>query len=247
MAVNGSKVIRWVSVGLFLLIFCLPIILFGLMYVDWWRMSRHGQYYYEFPYLGMACLYLLAAFVATTAVLYRGLRHGHNLLLSIPVLIFLAAVVFFSKLQPAATGAGDYNYLVTVAFDLDEWSGTHHRYPLDEREVQEALRSTTRMDGYTRSTGLHLQQESHYRLRGVAIPYQVVLLTNSTGPRLTAVDSRPGIVYYAVSPRADEYWLTMTALKDSSPGSADVFRVGRQSYIVHKVFRDGFSRTGDRY
>ncbi len=245
MAVNKSKVVRWVSTSLLLLIFCLPIFLSGLMYIDWWQMSRRGHYYYEFPYLGMACLYFLAALVATSAVLYRGMRQGHNLLLLIPVLMFLVWGVFFSKVQPAANGIGDYNYLNTVAFDLDEWSGRHYRYPLDETEVQEALRSTTRMDEFTRRTGFRLQQESHYRLRGMAISYQVVLLTNSTGPRLTAIDGRPGLIYFAVSPRAEEYWLTMTALKDSSPGSADVFRVGGRSYIIHKVFKDGFSRTED--
>lgn len=200
------------------------------------------MYYFEFPYLRLAALFLAATLIAVGAVLYRGLRNGSPALLIVPVFLFLVGAIFSSKLQPLAWTVNDDHYLSNFAFDIDEWSGGHKRYPSNDAEIQEALRSKTRDDELARGGAFPLPRESHYRLRGLVVPYQVVLVPNAAGPRLIPA-TRPAVVYYSVSPDLHECWLTMTVLAESTPGSLNLFKVGGHPYIIHKALRDGWSRT----
>src|SRR5882724_7056886 len=97
---------------------------------------------------------------------------GENLLV-VPILLFLIGAVAFPELQPLVYKTSDFNYLATVEFDCDEWSAAHHRYPTNDLEMQEALRSTMREDTFSKNGGIRPQQESHYRYQRTLVPYQV--------------------------------------------------------------------------
>jgi len=238
---NGRKKLTWVTISLLLLFFCLPLFMFGASYLNMWIMSKGGDLYsFYYPYLQMASIYFAAALVAVGAMLYR-LRCNFPGLLIVPVVLCLCGAIFFPNLQPH--GINDSNYMTTVTFDCDEWAGAHHRYPANDLEMQEALRSTTRKDDVLRNGGLRWPEESQYRYQGQVLPYQVVVENQKKGPHVTNVHGRPGVVYYAVSPDFKEYWLTMSVLSSSTPGFANLLTENGQPYVMHRRLQDGWSRT----
>jgi hypothetical protein len=63
-------------------------------------------------------------------------------------------------------------------------------------------------------------EQSAYRQRGKSLPYEIVAMSNATGPVLADVSTRPGEVYYSVSADLQEFWVTMTALQSTVASSA---------------------------
>ncbi len=241
---DRDKDYRSITIPLSLLVFSLPLLTFGVSFLNKWRLAEGGDlYYFQYPYLQMASMYLAAALLASGAILYRGLRSNFRGLLIVPISLFLVGAVFFPNLQPLAKQINDSNYITTVAFDCDEWSGAHHRYPSNDSEMQEALRSTTREDTFVKNGGMRPPQKSQYRYQGKLVPYQVVVENKPDGPNITNVSTRPGLVYYKISPDSKEYWLTMTVLSSSTPGFANLLTHNGQPYIIHKKLRDGWSRS----
>jgi hypothetical protein len=60
------------------------------------------------------------------------------------------------------------------------------------------------------------------------LPYEIVVETNATGPRLQNMSQRPGVVYYCVSEDLQEYWVTMTALQEDYGSASSIRRMGGQ-------------------
>ena len=238
------KAVRWVTMSLCAIFFCLPLFGFGMAYLNWWRLSKSADlYYFNFPYLRMASIYFAFALVASGATLYGGFRRSlGGLLLFVPPLLLLVGAILFPNAQPFVYRINDFNYMETVKFDCDEWSGAHHQYPASDTEMQEALRSTTRAKGIVENRGLRTFQGSQYRYRGELLPYQVVVETNAKGAHVSDVSKRPGIVYYRISPDSREYWITMTGLLSSTPGFANLLESNGHPQVSHKAIQGGWSR-----
>jgi hypothetical protein len=80
---------------------------------------------------------------------------------------------------------------------LETWGKEHSRFPLTQNELDIALGSTT--------------MTSPYRQGSNTLNYQIEVLPNQSAPYQTT-PKRPGIMYYAVDPRGQQFWLTISGL-----------------------------------
>jgi hypothetical protein len=221
---SSQNVARWTVASLCLVLFCLPLFIFGIAFLRWWRVANRGDLYsFRYPYLEVGLIFLLAAGLASGIVLLRAIKDWSAPVLLVPVVLFLVGVIQFPNLQPILGMISDYHFVNALASGCDQWTAAHHRYPSNDAEIHEALRYA---------------YESQYQLGDKPVPYQIVVANDATGRCTTWHSSRPGIVYYSVSANFTEYWLTKSVLKGREPGVAKP-----EGYCIHKVFRDGFSRS----
>ena len=240
---NGNKGVRWVTSLLCIVFFCLPLFAFGGAFLNYWWLSIHGNnYYFKFPYLQIALIYFVAGLVAASSALYGGIyRSFHGLLLLPPLVLFLAGAVQFPNILPLEGMMNDSDYINAVVSACGEWAAIHNQFPANDTEMQEALRPMTRESGKIPYHGLHSPFGSQYSQRGERVPYQVVVENSTTGPHVTHVSERPGMLYYSVSPDFREYWVTMTVLPRRSPGFASLLKRNGQPYVVHGNRHEGKS------
>jgi hypothetical protein len=83
---------------------------------------------------------------------------------------------------------------------------------------------------------------SRYKQRGTSLPYEIVVLNNATGPKLSDLSQRPGVIYYCVASDLQEFWVTMTSLPSDVDSTASVRRVADLASepveLVHAAGRD---------
>lgn len=175
----------------------------------------------DYPYLSAALAFLglgALSFWTTFYAVWR--RSFYGLFFVVPVFVGLATMVLVPNLVPLGfSSVADTNYLSSVTAFFRIWYEEHHRFPANEKEFREALREGPAAWQY-RVEGA---PTSKYAQRGNFLPYEIVVTPDASGPRVTAVSERPGVIYYSVSSDLQEFWATMTSLQ-SDVSSAAVIR-----------------------
>ena len=135
-------------------------------------------------------------------------RRSFCVLASIVSLVFgLAGMLVLPDVGPRLEMADAIQRLLGQAdYSLSDWDEVRGRFPSDEQELREALAVRP------------LHEPAVFFLQSKAIPYDVRIITNATGPVLNIVPPNPGTVVYSVSSDYKEYWLTITTLRDPVGG-----------------------------
>ena len=113
-----------------------------------------------------------------------------------------------------------------VRSSLDAWYEENNKYPTSDAEFRHAV---------------GLASASPYKQQGASLPYEVVVVTDAVGPRLTDVSQRPGVVYYCVSNDPREFWVTMTRLESDRASTAQLESargLPQEFGVYHGVGRD---------
>jgi hypothetical protein len=204
----------------------------------WIRSHNPELYYFRYPYFFFASLFLVLGLIALAATLYGAWRRSfYGILFLVSPLFALAIAVRLPDVMPHSAGRGyDTTYFSGIEFACNEWYSSHHRYPANDAEIKQAIGSTTQEEDMERF-GIKLLKESQYRRQGQPVPYEIVVENGASGPHLTNISARPGLLYYSVSSDLQEYWITMTALAGDAPGNATLLkqtRMDKTGWIVHK-------------
>jgi hypothetical protein len=223
-------------------LFALPSLIFGgYLFLCWLRIRTSDVYYVDYSYGAAALMWTGFGLLGLAMTLYGILRRTYyGMLFAGPVLMGVAAMIVIPDSRPETVKSmtSDSNYLGDLGSFLNVWYGEHHAFPRDEVEFRQAMRNGP---GALRGIASPVPA-SPYKQRWSTLPYKVVVLSNASGPRLTAASERPGIVYYCVSSDLQEFWATMTGLNSDVGGRASIKHVGDspdyEYYVVHETRRD---------
>jgi hypothetical protein len=206
-----NQVLRWSAVviaGIGALT-NLPATLTGFLFLgNWIHLHTFVGPYFQWGYLAtaMACLLFSGLGLAMAA---RAIwRRSFCVLASVVSLtIGLAGALELPEVGPRLDMANATQRLLGHAdHSLSDWDETQSSFPSDEQGLREALASRP------------LHEPPVFFVRGKAIPYDVRIIANAIGPDLDTVPPNPGTIVYAVSPDYEEYWLTITTLRDPVGG-----------------------------
>jgi hypothetical protein len=125
------------------------------------------------------------------------------------------------------------NHLGFVEHLLDDWYRGHSRYPLTSEELQDALQAQDRI-------------ASPYGRAGERLIYELQFEPRESKPFKTE-SARPGIVYYAVDTRGEQFWLTVSGLnapfaERASMARTDAFAASKQPWEGLLVVSDHIVR-----
>ncbi len=222
-------------------VFFVPTIGFGCyLAACWLRIHFSNVYYADYPYAAVVLSFLFLGFLCLSATLYGALKRSFwGLLIIVPILIGLAAMVAIPNLFPHGySGVADTNYLSSVHAFFRVWYEDHHKFPATETEFREAMARGPA----AWPAGLPPIPASEYKLRGVSLPYEIVVTTDARGARLEGLSSRPGVIYYCVSPDLQEFWVTMTSLPSDVSPTAVVRHIADLPFepveLIHSAGRD---------
>ncbi|MGH9650168.1 MAG: hypothetical protein ACRD3A_05745 [Terriglobales bacterium] len=221
-----------VVAALFIL-FSLPVFKFGADFL-WSALKLHsGQPFYapsrdayaEYGLIWVGISLLILAPSAT--VLLKKDSKGSWLVLPLLVLL-LVAVALPSNLPPGyrgrLAGRAVERRMERAGESLKSWAGEHRQFPEDENQLRTALEP--REPGDEES-----QTNSRYQRGGQPLAYQFVFVGNAQGPhRPQPPGGQPAIVYCAMSPDRQKFWITATALPDDV--SSNVVMLERDSQLV---------------
>jgi hypothetical protein len=206
------------AIAILFLLFSVPVLRFGWGFVWSAVKLRSGQPFYAGAvgdyttygavWTGMGLLILLTS----AAVLLRKDSKGGWLVLPL-LLLLLVAVALPSIIPPGFRGqlAGQNVQwrMETAARQLEEWGREHRQLPADEGELRGALAP--------KETAAEKAPDPNSRfLRGgQPVAYRFVLVPNARAPhRPQPAGDQPAMVYCAISPDRQRFWLTATALPD---------------------------------
>jgi tetratricopeptide (TPR) repeat protein len=228
----------------------------GYLLICWIRIHSSHVYYADFPYLsvGFACLGIGSACLGVTLFAVRR-RSFYGLLFIIPGVLGFYGMVSFVDVRPNMFSiTNDTNYLSDIGAYLRVWYEAHHAFPADDSEFAQAMaEGPAPWQGYSSP-----HPESKYKQQGRALPYQVLVIPNATGPRSEHLSDRPGVIYYCVSADLQEFWVTMTGLDTGVAPSATIKRVADdlEVWLIHaagsdyprdeKALREYQDNPGDR-
>jgi hypothetical protein len=236
---SSGRRVRNVLLCVFLCSFSLPLLCFGgYLIVCWLRIHSSNVYYANYPYAttAVACFAVASLNLwVTLSAVWR--RSFYGLLFVIPVIVGLTAMEIAPDHTPYLSSlTADTNHLSGVHSSLGVWYEKNRRFPASESELRDAVGPDS---------------ASQYKQRGSPLPYELVVVTNADGPRLTDTSQRPGVIYYCVSKNLQEFWVTMTRLQsdiaatarlESAPGLPEEF------WMFHEAGRDYSNRTvGNRF
>jgi hypothetical protein len=212
-------------------VFSLPALVFGLyLFACWLRIHTTDVYYVQYPYLRASLAFFAVAACSLLCSVYGAWRRSlYGLLFAIPLLLGLAAMVYIPDGTPHVQRSmvADTNYLSSVNSFFRVWYEANHRFPANAAEFNDALKSgPAAWQNRVKSPSTW----SFYSHRGVPLPYELVVVTSATGPRIDDVSDRPGVVYYCVSSDQQEFWVTMTALSEDVARTATLKRVADLPY-----------------
>jgi hypothetical protein len=132
----------------------------------------------------------------------------------------------------------DTNYLSDVNSFFRVWYENNHRFPANESEFREAM--ATGPEAWQGRVGP--APTSRYKQRGDSLPYEIVVVTNANGPRLTEVSQRPGVIYYCVSSDLQEFWVSMTSLQADVASTAQIRHIADLPFepleLIHAAGHD---------
>jgi tetratricopeptide (TPR) repeat protein len=203
----------------------LPYLIFGgYLLRCWFRIHTSHPYYVDYPYfsvglgsvsIGLACLGI-ALFSAPR-------RSYYGILYLVPAVLGLFAMEAIPDAQPHIMRSmlADSNYVGNISSYLRVWYESHHAFPTDEYEFAQAMAEGP-ANWRDRATPT---PQSQYRRQGQALPYQVLVFRDASGPRIDDLWDRPGVIYYCVSPDLQKFWATMTGLDSDVAPSATIKRV----------------------
>ncbi len=227
--------------SVFLALFSLPTIGYGCYLIWCWvRIHTSSVYYADYWYASTGLALLALGFLTLWAGLYGVWRRSfYGLLLVVPVFVGLAAMVTIPNLPPHGFSLiADTNYLSDVSAFFRVWYEGQHRFPANESEFREALRKGPEAWQYSVGPA----PVSRYKQRGDSLPYEIVVVTNAVGPRVTDISQRPGVIYYCVSGDLQEFWVTMTSLQSDFASTAHIRRLAglpdEPLELVHAVGRN---------
>jgi hypothetical protein len=210
----GVRVALTVVFGLF----CVPPLVFGgYLFVCWVRIHSADVYYVDYPFLLAALIFVGAGALSVLSTLYGAWRRSfYGLLFCIPLALgTIAMVAIPDEIPHSVRSIDDVNYLSSVNAFFRVWYEANRKFPANEIEFREALAKGPAAWQYRVKAP---SSESPYLRNGARLPYDIVVIANATGPQVTNVSDRPGVIYYCVSNDQQEFWATMTALReDISP------------------------------
>lgn len=208
----------------------LPYLIFGSYLLRcWFRIHISHPYYVDYPYLivGLGCVGIgLACLGITLFSAWR--RSFYGFLYFVPAALGFFAMGAIPNAQPHIMRSmlADSNYVGNISSYLRVWYESHHAFPTDEYEFAQAMAEgpANWRDNATPTP------QSQYRRQGQALPYQMLVFRDASGPRIDDLSDRPGIIYYCVSPDLQKFWATMTGLDSDVAPSATIKRVADLSY-----------------
>lgn len=220
---NRGQIAIRVAVTVILGLFSLPALMLGLYFFTCRLRISANVYYVEYPYLAAAIGFIAVGAFGLFCSSYGAWRRSfYGFLFAIPVVMGLAVMVYIPDGTPHLQRSliADTNYLSGINSSVRAWYELHRRFPSSESEFQEALRI-----GALEYRREPLSLQSFYSQRGVRLRYQLVVVSDASGPRLDNVSERPGVIYYCVSGDQQEFWVTMTGLRDDVAPAASLKRV----------------------
>jgi hypothetical protein len=204
----------------------IPALILGCYLLSCWvRIHTADVFYVEYPYLLAACVLVGMGVLGACCSVYSALRRSfYGLILLVPIVLGFATMVYIPDGTPHVQRSmmDDTNYLSVTGSFLRVWYESHHRFPKDQSEFLDALRNGPADWQYRVNTP---PIESDYARRGVRLPYQVVVINKASGPRLANLSQQPGVVYYCVTDDQQQFWVTMTGLREDVSGAATLRRV----------------------
>lgn len=222
-----------IAVAAFFGVLSLPPFVFGAYLLGSRARTLFSDVYYaDYPYLLVGAAYLFAGVASCWATYYTvRKRRFFGLLLLIPFLAGFATLITLPNIRPNLNSMmADSNFLSSVNSFMRVWYDKHHRFPTDEKEFQQAMKEGPAAWQYRISV-----PESAYRQRGSPVPYELVVVHSATGPKISSISTRPGVVYYCISSDLQSFWVTMTGLNRDIASSAEISRVANhlQPRIIH--------------
>jgi hypothetical protein len=208
-------------------IFCLPTLLYGAyLLFCWLRIHTSDVYYTNYPHLTNGSSLIAVGFLSLYATWFGVWRRSfYGLLFVAPVSVSLAAMILIQEIPPLRPSMmADSDYMMDVRLFFRVWHQDKHRFPANEIEFRDALAKGPAAWQYR----VRPIPTSEYRKNGKSLPYEIVVETNATGPRLQNMSQRPGVVYYCVSEDLQEFWVTMTALQEDYGSASSIRRMGGQ-------------------
>ncbi len=206
------------AVAILFLLFSLPIFHFGWGFLWSAVKLRSGQPFYAVSpegytargafWVGLA----LVALVPSAVVLLKKGAKGSWLVLPLLVLL-LAAIAVPSNIPPGyrghMAGGAVRGRMQDAATQLEEWGSEHGQLPGDESELRIALGPKKPAEEEASATN------SMFGRGGQPVPYRFLLVPNAKAPhRAEPAGDQPAMVYCAISPDRQRFWLTATALPD---------------------------------
>jgi hypothetical protein len=208
-----------------------PALIFGFyFFYCWLRIHTMDVFYVEYPYLLAACAFVGIGVLCVYCGIYGAVRRSfYGLLFLVPLLLGFATMVYIPDGTPHVQRSmmDDSNYLSAVNAFFRVWYEAHQRYPKDEAEFLDALRSGPAAWQNRVSAPL---QDSDYAKKGVRLRYQIVVINGASGPRLDNLSQQPGVIYYCVTADEQQFWVTMTGLHEDISRSAVLKRVADRPY-----------------
>jgi hypothetical protein len=182
-------------------------------------------YYVEYAYFATALLFIALGTVGLFCVVYGAWRRNfYGLLFVIAIVIGLATMVYIPDGIPHVTRSmvADSNYMFRLRRFLGAWYQANHTFPKNEAEFNYAMKNGPAV----LQDGMELPPaQSPYSQRGDRLSYQLVVVNDTSGPRLDNVSDRPGVIYYCVSSDRQQYWVTMTGLHENTSRGATLKRI----------------------
>lgn len=212
----------------------LPVFKFGWGFLWSAVKLRSGQpFYVASPddYIAYGAFWVglaLAVLVPAALVLLKKGAKGSWLVLPL-LFLLVAAVALPSNIPPGfrATLAGRnvQRRMETAASHLEKWGGEHRQLPADESELRGALEPKDTAEEETQDPN------SRFLRGGQPVAFRFVLVPNARAPhRAQPAGEQPAIVYCAISPDRQKFWLTATALPDDV--SSEVVMLERDGALV---------------
>jgi hypothetical protein len=214
----------------------LPPVLFGLyLFNCWFHIRASDVYYVDYPYLPASLLLIGIGAVSILSTLYGAWRRSfYGLLFCFPLAFGLAAIVAIPDAIPHVMRSmmADTNYLSNANSFLRVWYEAHYRFPSNKDEFREAMARGPAAWHYRVQSP---PSNSFYSQSGTRLPYEIVVVTNASGPRVNDPSPRPGVVYYCVSTDQQAFWMTMTVLQSDFAPTAKLMTTADRSDAVWVV------------
>lgn len=187
----------------------LPALIIGFSFLlDWVRLHMLDGPHFRWHYLGAAAICLLFSGFGLGLAVKAMFRKNFRVLSSVGALIIgLGCMVALPEVSPRVDMAGAVQKLLGHADQsLSKWDEMHGQFPTTEEELRKAMALRP------------LSEPTIFFLDGKAIPYDVRITTNASGPSFESVPPNAGTIVYAVSADYKEYWLTITTLRNPIDG-----------------------------
>jgi len=201
----------------------LPALIFGsYLLVCWVRIHTADVFYVDYPYLLAASVLTGIGGISVFSSIYGIIRRSYyGLFFIVPIALGLATMVYIPDGFPHTQRSmmDDTNYLSTTGSFLRVWYESHSRFPKDQTELLNALRTGPAAWQFRVSTP---PVQSDYAKKGARLPYQIVILNDASKPKLTDLSTEPGVIYYSVTSDLQQYWVTMTGLRQEVAPAASL-------------------------